>query len=117
MLLFLSESSVIRLSVYIVTVFSVVCMFSVCLSAVCIANCSAWLLVQLLFNLRCMLMMWRPDSKNTMPAPTPFSVLLPSVNIYIRLLSSVSSNILVIASAGCSQMMWLCHGMVILCQE
>jgi len=72
-------------------------------SAVGIANCSAWLLVQLLFNLRCMLLMWRPDSKNTMPAPTPFSVLLPSVNICIGLLSSVPSNILAIASAECRQ--------------
>ena len=45
MFIFLSESSVIRLSVYTVLVFSVVWMFSVYLSAVSVANCSAWLFV------------------------------------------------------------------------
>ena len=102
-LLFFSASSVIRLSACIVTVFSFVCMFSVCLSAVSIANCSVWLLMQLSFNLHCMLLMWRSDFKNTVPERTPFSLLLPSVNICIRLLSSVSSNILLIASAECCQ--------------
>jgi len=71
MLLFLSESSVIRLSVYMVAVLSSVSMFSVYSSALNIASCSAWLLVNLLFNLYFRLLMRLPDLNMAMPAPTP----------------------------------------------
>ena len=61
MLLILSESSVIRLPVYMVAVLSSVCMFSIYSIALNIANCSVWLLVHLLFNLYCRLLMRLPD--------------------------------------------------------
>jgi len=47
-------------------------------------------------------MCW-PDSNIAIPTPTPFSDLLPSVNICIGLLSSFPSSILVFVSAGCCQ--------------
>jgi hypothetical protein len=50
MLLFLSKSSIIWFSVYMVAVLSSVCMFSVYSSAFNLTRCSAWLLVHPLFN-------------------------------------------------------------------
>ena len=76
MLLFLRESSVIRLSVYMVAVLSSVSMFAVNSSALRIASCSAWLLVHLLFNLFFRLLMTWPNLNMTIPAPTPCSDLL-----------------------------------------
>ena len=52
------HSSVIWLPVYTVAVFSPVCMLSVYFRAVSIANCSAWLLLHLFFNLQWRLFMW-----------------------------------------------------------
>jgi hypothetical protein len=46
--------------------------------------------------------MWWPDSNIGINARTIFSVLLPSVNVCIGLLSSSSSGTLVIVSAVCS---------------
>jgi len=67
MLLFLSESSVIRLSVYMVALLFTLCMFTVRMftlysSALTIASCSSWLLVHLSFNLYfkifCVYLIW-----------------------------------------------------------
>ena len=107
-LLFSRESSVIWLSVYTVAIFSLACMLSVYFRAFSIAICSAWLLVHLLFNLQWRLLMCWPDSNIAIPAPTPFSDLLPSVNICIGLLSSFSSSILVIVYVCVYVCMWLC---------
>jgi hypothetical protein len=80
MLLFLSEFSIIWLSVYMVAVMSSVCMFSVHSIAFNIAS-SAWLLVHRLFNLYFRLLIWVPDLYIAMPAPTQWSDFLSSVNI------------------------------------
>jgi len=50
-----------------------------------IASCSAWLFVHFLFNLYFKLLVWVPDLYTAMPAPTPCSDLLPSVNICFAL--------------------------------
>ena len=75
-------------------------LFSVNSSALKMARYSAWLLVHLLFNLYFRLFMRWPDLNMTIPAPTPCSDLLPSVNIRIVLVSSLSSVTKVIVSAG-----------------
>jgi len=75
-------------------------MFSVYSSALNIASCSAWLLVHHLFNLYCKLLKWLPDLNMAMPAPTPCSDLLPSVNICIKPAASLLSVRKVIVSAG-----------------
>jgi hypothetical protein len=97
-LLFLIESSVIRLSVYMVAVLSSVCRFSVYSSALSIPSCSAWLLVHLLFNLYIRLLFYL---NMTMPAPTPCTDLLPSVNIWIVLVSLFSVWKVIISAGWC----------------
>jgi len=97
---FRSLSNVILLSVYIVIFLSVLCVVSMHCSAVSIANCSAWLFVHFLFNRRCMLLIYCPDSKIAMPEPTLSSVLLPSVYICIDPLSSFSYVLLMLAPPG-----------------
>jgi len=64
------HSSVIWLPVYTVAVFPTVCMLSVYFRAVSIANCSAWLLLHLFFNMQWRILMWWPHSNIAMPAPT-----------------------------------------------
>jgi hypothetical protein len=65
-----------------------------------IASCSTWLLVHLLFDLYFRLLMRLPDLNMAMPAPTPCSDLLPSVNIWIVLVSLLSFVRKVIVSVG-----------------
>jgi hypothetical protein len=86
--------------VYTVAVLSSVCMISVYFSALNIASCSAWLLVHRSFNLYCRLFKWLPALNMAMPAPTPCSDLLPSVNICIKTAASLRSERKVIVSAG-----------------
>jgi len=99
--LYLNESSVIQLSVYMVVTLSSVCRFSVYSSALNIASCSAWLLMHLLFNLYFRLLMWVPYLNMVTPAPTPCSDLLPSVNIWIVLVSSFSARKVIVSAGWC----------------
>jgi hypothetical protein len=80
-LVFLMESSVVRLSVYTAIFFPSVCMFFMYSRDLSIATCSELLLVHLLFSLYLRLISCLPVIKMAAHAPTPCSVLLPSVNV------------------------------------
>jgi len=108
-LLFMSEFSVIRLSVYMVVVLFSVCRFPVYSSALTIASCSAYLLVHFLFNLYFRIFMCVPDLNMVTSAPTRCSELYLLVNIWTVLVSSLFSVWNFIVSAGDANNSLPCH--------
>src|SRR5215469_8944049 len=81
MLVFLMEFRVVWLSVYTVIFFPVVCKLFRYSRDFRIASCSDWLFVHLLSSLYFRLFVCLPVMNMAAPAPTPCSVLLPSVKI------------------------------------
>jgi hypothetical protein len=75
----------------------VVCMYS---SALVIANAPAWLLVHMVSNLYFSFTVGVPGCVMATPAPTPFSVLLPSVYIMIGVESSSVLSVFIVLSVG-----------------
>jgi hypothetical protein len=68
-----------------------------------IASCSAWLLMHFPSSLYFRLLVCVPDMYIAIHAPIPCSVLLPSVNICILLLSFLMSVLKLMDTEGCSQ--------------
>jgi hypothetical protein len=94
----LIESRGVWLSVYTVIFFPVVCIFFMYSSCFSTATCSDWLFVHLLSSLYFRLIVCLPVMYMAAPAPTPCSVLLPSVKIYMLLTSSLQSSRIVYCS-------------------
>jgi hypothetical protein len=81
--LFLSDSNVIWLSVDTKTVLSLVSRCCKFCSASRFASCSAWLFEHRLSNLDFFLSAMVPSINMAIPSPTPCSLLLPSVYIWM----------------------------------